>query len=90
VTVNSPLSTFNGAVTVTGLLTWLNGMMGYGGAFGSSKINGNIILETGDLEVESGNVAFAGGSLTHNGTNVGDSHVHSGIVIGGDLSQGPQ
>jgi phage baseplate assembly protein gpV len=90
VTVNAPNSLFTGNVTITGLLTWLNGMMGFGGTFGSSKINGNITLETGDLEVESGNVAFAGGSMTHNGVNVGSTHIHRGVVAGGDLSQGPQ
>lgn len=89
-TVTCPQSTFIGNLTVTGLFTYLAGMTGFGGATGSTRINGNITLETGDLEVESGNVAFAGGSLTHNGVNVGSSHVHSGVVIGGDLSQGPQ
>lgn len=90
VTVNSPNSLFTGNVTITGLLTWLNGMMGFGGTFGSSKINGNITLETGDLEVQNGDVAFANGALTHNGVNVGSTHRHDGVVSGGDLSGGPQ
>ncbi len=90
VLVNSPDSVFTGNVTVTGLLTWLNGMMGFGGTFGSSKINGNIELETGNLSVDSGNVAFAGGALTHNGVNVGSTHIHSGVTSGGSNSGGPQ
>lgn len=90
VTVTSPQSTFMGNLTVTGLFTFMNGMMGFGGTFGKSKINGNIELESGDLDVLNGDVSFNGGSLTHNGINVGSTHVHGGIVIGGDKSQGPQ
>ena len=90
VTVNSPLSTFNGAVTVLGMLTYLNGLTGFGGTGGGSRINGNVTLETGSLEVEDGNAIFAGGSMTHNGVNVGSTHIHRGVVAGGDLSQGPQ
>ncbi|MNK14282.1 hypothetical protein D3C87_323820 [compost metagenome] len=89
VLVNSPDSLFTGNVTVTGLLTWLNGMMGFGGSFGSSKINGNITLETGNLEVESGDVAFAGGSLTHEGINVGSTHTHGGVTTGASDTGGP-
>lgn len=88
-TVTSPQSTFIGNLTVTGLFTWLNGMLGFGGSFGSSKINGNIELQTGNLSVDSGNVAFAGGALTHNGVNVGSTHVHGGIVEGDDNSLVP-
>ena len=89
VTVTSPQSTFVGNLTVTGLFTFLNGMMGFGGTFGTSKINGNVELETGNLLVDSGNVQFAGGSLTHNGVNVGSSHVHSGVQAGSNNSGGP-
>lgn len=88
-TVTSPQSTFIGNLTVTGLFTYLNGLMGYGGTFGSSRINGDIKLETGDLEVQAGDVAFAGGSLTHNGVNVGSTHVHGGVVSGGSSTGGP-
>lgn len=88
-TVTSPQSTFVGNLTVTGLFTYLAGMTGFGGVSGSTRINGNITLETGDLEVQSGDVAFAGGSLTHNGVNVGSTHVHNGVVAGGDNSGGP-
>ena len=89
VTVNALNSTFTGNVTITGLLTWLNGMMGFGGTFGSSKIRGNILLETGNLEVQAGNANFAGGSMTHNGVNVGSTHVHNGVAAGSSNSGGP-
>lgn len=88
-TVTCPQSTFIGNLTVTGLFTYLAGMTGYGGVSGSTRINGNITLETGDLEVQSGDVAFAGGALTHNGINVGSAHTHSGVVVGGDNTGGP-
>lgn len=29
-------------------------------------------------------------TFTHNNTNVGDDHVHSGVVVGGSNTQGPQ
>lgn len=88
-TVTCPQSTFIGNLTVTGLFTYLNGLMGFGGTFGSSRINGDIKLETGDLDVQSGDATFAGGVMTHNGVNVGSNHQHSGVVAGGDISGGP-
>lgn len=45
---------------------------------------GNITLETaGDLD-------FKCGKLTHNGVNIGDDHVHGGVIRGGDITNGPQ
>lgn len=40
--------------------------------------------------VTSGNVEITSSSLTHNGTNVGDSHVHGGVVPGGGSTGTPQ
>lgn len=60
--VDSPQSTFTGTVTVQGLLTYLAGMVGSGGSGASAQI--------------SGTVAFQGGSLTHNGKDVGSTHTH--------------
>ena len=37
-----------------------------------------------------GAVAIKSGSLTHNGVNVGDTHVHSGVRTGPGLSGVPQ
>jgi hypothetical protein len=44
-------------------------------------INGNLIV-TGDGD-------FNGSSLNHNGTNVGDDHVHSGVQTGGSNTGAP-
>ena len=42
------------------------------------------------LAVSSGGVSITGGTVTHNGTNIGDSHVHSGVSVGPDPTGGPQ
>lgn len=62
-TVDSPESTFTGKVTAQGLLTYQSGISGSAGSGGGS----NTI--TGGFKVE-------GGSLTHNGKNIGSSHTH--------------
>ncbi len=36
-----------------------------------------------------GGVAFSGGPLTHNGKNVGDTHTHGGVAIGGSNTSAP-
>lgn len=41
---------------------------------------GNLILN-GDLTVN-GNVNFAGGTVQHNGTDIGDTHTHGGVQVG--------
>lgn len=60
--VDSPASTFTGAVTVDGLLTYNAGMAGSAGAGGSNTIQGGFAVD--------------GGSITHNGKNIGSSHTH--------------
>lgn len=48
------------------------------------------IVSTGDLNITaSGAVAITSSTLTHNGKNVGDTHVHGGVVIGGANTTGP-
>ena len=42
------------------------------------------------LAVTGGGVSITGGQVDHNGTNIGDSHVHGGIAPGGSNTQGPQ
>lgn len=37
-----------------------------------------------------GNVAIGGGSLTHNGHDVGSTHKHTGVTAGGALTGNPQ
>lgn len=43
---------------------------------------------TGDLTVV-GNVALSGGTLTHNTKNVGNTHTHSGVIVGGANTGAP-
>lgn len=42
------------------------------------------------LAVTAGGVSITGGQVDHNGTNIGDSHVHGGVVPGASNTQGPQ
>lgn len=42
------------------------------------------------LAVSGGGVSITGGSVTHNGTNIGDTHVHGGIFTGPDETGVPQ
>lgn len=42
------------------------------------------------ISVPGGAIDFQSTTLTHNGVNIGDTHVHSGVVPGGGLSAGPQ
>lgn len=71
-TVDSPQSTFTGAVTVQGPLAYQSGMSGSGG--GASI---------------AGPLAVSGGSVSHDGVNIGSSHTHSGVRAGGDTSGAP-
>ena len=48
------------------------------------------IASTGDLNITaSGAVAITSATLTHNGTNVGTTHVHGGVKTGGSNTTGP-
>lgn len=44
---------------------------------------------TGDVTI-TGALAVNGSGVTHNGTNIGDDHVHGGITPGGANTLGPQ
>lgn len=72
-TVNAEQSTFNGDVTVTGLLTYGGGLAGSGGSGASVE----------------GPVAITGGTVTHNGKNIGSDHSHSGVSTGGGTTGAP-
>lgn len=61
-TVDSPASTFTGAVSVEGLFTYKAGMAGSAGEGASNTIQGGF--------------AVSGGSITHNGKRVDDGHTH--------------
>lgn len=66
-TVEAPQSTFTGQVTVQGLLAYQGGMTGSGGS--GAAINGPL--------------AVTGGTVTHDGKNIGSLHTHSGVQAGG-------
>ena len=41
------------------------------------------------LEVSGSGVAITGGKVTHQGKNIGATHIHGGVVSGGDLTDVP-
>lgn len=56
--------------------------------------NGQIsitLAANGDMTISTpGDIEFTSASLTHNGTNIGDDHVHGGVQSGGSTTGGPQ
>ncbi|WP_066738183.1 phage baseplate assembly protein V [Cupriavidus sp. D384] len=72
VLVRSPTTTFDGDVTVKGLLSYQNGISGQAGA------NGNAIQ---------GDITHSGGDLSSNGVVV-HKHDHGGVRRGGDRTEG--
>ncbi|WP_186101804.1 Gp138 family membrane-puncturing spike protein [Burkholderia gladioli] len=73
VEVNSPQSTFDGALTVKGIFTFLAGLVG-------STAEGVAATITGTINFI--------GSLTSNGKRIDDGHTHGGVQPG-DGSSGP-
>lgn len=51
---------------------------------------GIVIKSPNGVTIEAPAVSVSGGSLTHNGTNIGSSHVHGGVASGGSTTAGPQ
>ena len=49
----------------------------------------SITVSNGNIEMSARSVNITSGSLTHNGTNVGDSHVHGGVMSGPGSTTGP-
>lgn len=41
------------------------------------------------VEITDGGVAITGGKITHDGKNIGSTHIHGGVVRGGDLTDEP-
>lgn len=72
-TVDSPQTTFTGAVTVQELFTFNGGIAGQAGEGGSNTVKGGM--------------AFEGGQITHNGKRVDDSHRHP--IPGGGNTEVP-
>lgn len=66
-----------------------NLVISYGGATISIHPSGDIDIDSpGEINIKaSGDVAITSAGLTHNGTNVGDTHVHP--INGGSSAPGP-
>lgn len=73
VVVDSPKSTFTGAVTVKGLLTYQAGMAGSGG---------------GTTAAIQGNITVTGGNVTADGIGL-KTHKHPGVQTGGGQTAAP-
>ncbi|WP_446030631.1 Gp138 family membrane-puncturing spike protein [Lelliottia amnigena] len=71
--VISPESTFSAKVTITGLLTWMGGMVG-------SLAGGTAAKITGAIEFF--------GTLKSNGKSIDDTHTHKGVQSGTGNSGG--
>lgn len=71
--VVAPESTFSAKVTITGLLTWMGGMVG-------SLASGTAAKITGAIEFF--------GSLKSNGKTIDDTHTHKGVQSGTGNSGG--
>ncbi len=85
VTVNSPLSRFNGSVEVSENLSW--GKRGSGLNNGRARISHGLDVEQG-VTVQQG-LANTGGALSSNGI-VLDTHVHGGVETGGGSTGAPR
>ncbi|MBA7874106.1 MULTISPECIES: Gp138 family membrane-puncturing spike protein [unclassified Citrobacter] len=71
--VIAPESTFSAKVTITGLLTWMGGMVG-------SLASGTAAKITGAIEFF--------GALKSNGKSIDDTHTHKGVQTGSGNSGG--
>lgn len=71
--VIAPESTFSAKVTITGLLTWMGGMIG-------SLASGTAAKITGAIEFF--------GTLKSNGKSIDDTHTHKGVQTGSGNSGG--
>lgn len=91
VTVQTPVS-----VTLDTPNTFCTGNLSVTKAFvvQGTGVTGKAAKITGDFEIigntdQTGTVAITGGALTHNGTNVGSTHTHSGVQPGGGNTGAP-
>lgn len=60
----------------------------FGAVDGSSRLafgSGYVGITVGGVkfEVTASGVAITGGTVTHNGVNIGATHVHGGVLVGG-------
>lgn len=53
--------------------------------------DGAVIAVGGvSFAISAGGVAITGGTITHNGLNIGDTHTHGGVALGASNTQGPE
>jgi phage baseplate assembly protein gpV len=51
-------------------------------------IGDGVVTITADVEIN-GALRISGDEVTHNGTNIGDTHVHGGVMAGGSDTETP-
>lgn len=51
--------------------------------------DGELVLNAATVRINAATVAVIGATLTHNGTNVGDTHTHSGVAPGPASTDAP-
>ena len=55
------------------------------------KSGGSVTIESsGTVKINASSIALESGSLTHNGTNIGQSHSHSGVRSGSSFTGPPK
>ncbi|MBD9445754.1 MULTISPECIES: phage baseplate assembly protein [unclassified Rhizobium] len=54
-------------------------------------IGSGIVIQSGGVKmvISPDGVAITGGTITHNGKNIGDTHIHGGVVPGGGTTDVP-
>lgn len=87
ITHDTPLTHLTGKCVVDDLLTYNNGLAGYGGGNGSA-IEGDLSHRDGVLDQQNVAQTNTGGSITDNGITL-HTHRHEGVYPGGDTSGGP-
>lgn len=82
ITLDTPLTHITGKCVIDDLLTYNNGLMGYGGSAGNgSKIEGDIHHINGAHEQINIEQVGTGGQITSNGKRL-DTHVHTDVMPG--------
>lgn len=56
---------------------------------GNVSIDGNLSVTSGHTGTFNGSVSFVGGTVSHNGKSIGDTHKHSGVQTGGGQTGNP-
>jgi len=88
ITINSPVSVTINTPTVfcSQTLSCLNLLVRPGGV--SSMSGGAITMSSMNLSYSNCATAYSGGTMTFNGKNITDTHIHSGVTTGGGATGG--